>query len=194
MLRVWFYDPTNDKEGLFKLVAFSDPPYCHCELQFPDTMTCSIYMGTTVSLKKRASFGDCYTELTLPSTREQSEIAYQVCNNNFEAKQQFSAIEMLSCFSPWKSSHQSRHNQYTFCSKLIAEALQAAEIYPINLSTAISPSLLYRTLVSQTCTIPTYSDKPTPVFDANIQTTESQTRNSKAMIIDFYDPSTTTLD
>ena len=52
-LRVWFYDPSNDTEGIVnKIVAFADPPFCHCELQFPDETACSIYMGTSASSKR----------------------------------------------------------------------------------------------------------------------------------------------
>lgn len=197
MLRVWFYDPKNDHEGLFnKAVAFSDPPFCHCELQFPNSMTCSIYMGSPVCFKQRTSFGDAYTLLNIPASNEQIKQAYQVCDGNFLARQQFSAIEMIECFSPWKRN-QSIHNKYTFCSKLVAEALKAALILPEHTSTIISPSSLYRTLLPMT--INSYQcskhTQPTPVFDVNIAMQSfSETKASPAIVLDFNDKALTLLD
>lgn len=197
MLRVWFYDPKNDLEGLFnKAVAYSDPPFCHCELQFPNLMTCSIYMGSTVCFKSRTNFGDAYTVLNIPASNEQIQMAYDVCNRNFIAKQQFSAIDMIGCISPWKRNNLPQ-SKYTFCSKLVAEALEAARILPDNISTMISPSSLYRTLIPMTVklNIPTKHTQPTPVFDANIAMKSfSQTNIQPAMIIDFNDQTSSLSD
>ena len=53
-LRVWFYDPSYDSEGVFnRLVASLDGPFCHVELQFADACACSIYMGSEVTMKIR---------------------------------------------------------------------------------------------------------------------------------------------
>ncbi len=51
-LLVHFYNPVKDKDGLInKLVAYVDPPYCHCELEFANGESCAVYMGGRVHLK-----------------------------------------------------------------------------------------------------------------------------------------------
>ena len=53
-LRVWFYNPTQDTSGYFnKFVAYLDGPFCHCEIQFPDSTAFTVYMGTNVIKKQR---------------------------------------------------------------------------------------------------------------------------------------------
>ena len=200
MLKVWFYDPANDEEGMFnKAVSYSDPPFCHCELQFPNSMTCSIYMGSAVCFKERLCFGDAYTVLNIPSTHDQIKLAYQVCHRNFTAKKRFSTMEMLSCVSPWKQNYASKQSQYTFCSKLIAEALQAADILPGSLSTTISPSALYRALLpmadekcnSQRVRAPMSST--TPIFDINFNV-QSSNSNANVQVIPEVAPCSIVID
>lgn len=191
MLRVFFYDPRKDNEGVFnKVIAYSDPPFCHCELQFPNQMTCSIYMGTTVSFKIRQKFGDAYTMLEIPATPTQVSLAYKVCQDNFDAKQRFSTLEMLACFSPWKTTVSST-SDLTFCSKLVAEALQAAGLFPIHQTTSVSPSSLHRILLGelQKTSKSTYTAQASPVFDACFHHPRSNTSVSQQPIpvLDFAD-------
>ena len=204
MLKVWFYDPTNDSEGFFnKAVSYSDPPFCHCELQFPNSMTCSIYMGSTVCFRERSCFSDAYTVLEVPATHDQIQVAYEVCHRNYTAKKKFSTMEMLSCISPWKQTKPSLDSQYTFCSKLVAEALQSANVLPQSLSTTISPSALYRALLTVTDVMQRAKNTPmnvsctTPIFGIepiensrydNVSSIHRQTRpqeSHSSIVIDF---------
>lgn len=197
MLKVWFYDPKNDEEGLFnRAVAYSDPPYCHCELQFPDTMTCSIYMGSTVCFKKRANFGESYTLVSIPASRDQIDAAYQMCQQNYDAKQQFSTLEMLTHFSAWRYGNS--QSQYTYCSKLVAEALQAAQIIPKDTSCHMSPSALYRKINAIIALKRNFPPTTTviPVFDPKFQTfcSDSNNHSKPGIVIDFIDTKFISLD
>ena len=79
-LKVWFYDPSDDTEGIVnKIVALADPPFCHCELQFPDDTACSIYMGTCVIMKKRSFDAGHYHCIELDASRDKIEEAFRLC-------------------------------------------------------------------------------------------------------------------
>ena len=66
-LRVWFYDPRDDPHCVVnKLVASLDGPFCHCEVQFPDVMAFSVYMGVQANLNKvfiSAMINDCLLDV-----------------------------------------------------------------------------------------------------------------------------------
>lgn len=154
-LRIWFYDPSSDTEGVVnKLVAYADPPYCHCELQFPDGSACSIYMGSSVLMKKRAFDTTSYTLIEVSASEEQVQHAYKSCIEARDLSIKFSSVQMLSCIYLWPST--STNQKYTFCSKLIAKILVDASILPDNTNVNITPSALHRLLAplrntSSTC-------------------------------------------
>jgi len=94
-LRVWFYDPSKDSDSLFnKLVSKLDGPYCHCELQFPDNASCSIYMGTNVTLKKRTFDPTNYTCVVVMCSKKEQEAAQLVAAQHQQRGTQFSAFTM----------------------------------------------------------------------------------------------------
>jgi hypothetical protein len=68
-LLVHFYNPALDKEGVLnKIVAFADPSYCHCELQFADGQSCAVYMGGQVHLKTRVFDPSSYDTVRVTCT------------------------------------------------------------------------------------------------------------------------------
>ena len=76
-LLVHFYNPVKDKDGLInKLVAYVDPPYCHCELEFANGESCAVYMGGRVHLKTRTFDTSSYDTVAVPCTHEQQARAY----------------------------------------------------------------------------------------------------------------------
>ena len=108
LVRIWFYNPQKDEQGfLNKVIAFADPPFCHCELQFENDMACSIYMGTTVVFKKRSFDVEYYTPVYLNTTEIKAQHAYELCHNAATNAMQFSSMQMLwsSCQQMWTDQH-----------------------------------------------------------------------------------------
>ena len=53
-LTVHFYNPKNDKDGVWnKIVSYVDPPYCHCEIEFFNGLSCAVYLNGPVHMKTR---------------------------------------------------------------------------------------------------------------------------------------------
>ena len=144
MLRVWFYDPAHDSDGFInKIVAYADPPFCHCELQFPDLVACSIYMGSCVVMKARTFDPAYYTVVEVPATAEQTQLARRLCEQHRDNRTSFSSLQMLACLAPWPGSASSK---YTFCSKLILGVLCDAGVLLPRASINVTPSELFRVL------------------------------------------------
>ena len=147
-VRIWFYDPRNDVDGILnKLIAYADPPFCHCEVQFEDDMACSIYMGTNVVFKQRQFDRADYTSIYLTTTHDNAQKAYTLCRDAAQHKTPFSSLQMLSCISPW---HWTPNSKATYCSKLVAGILIDSGIVPQNMNRAPTPSQLHRNLKSLT--------------------------------------------
>jgi hypothetical protein len=127
------------------MVAFADPPYCHCELQFQDSDACSIYMGSPVVMKKRTFDDSHYTAVRLVVTETQSHRAKALCSQKVARGVRFSSMQMLVCVSTW---HASDNPDFTFCSKLVADVLVHADVLPSTTNCHITPSALYRLLRS----------------------------------------------
>jgi len=148
-LRVWFYDPTKDSDGLFnKLVSRIDGPFCHCELQFPDDASCSIYMGTSVTLRKRSFDPTNYTCVAVMCSKKDQEAAQLQAAQHHQSGTQFSAFAM-SYSMMWMPIALSTDT--TFCSKLVADLLKTAKVLPQSFaSEKATPSALHRALTMQT--------------------------------------------
>lgn len=145
-LRVWFYNPSGDTDGVVnRIVAFADPPYCHCELQFPDSFACSIYMGSPVVVKQRTFDEQHYSAVRIAVTAEQRQRAQALCNEKAARGVRFSSMQMLSCVSVWPVAD---NPEFTFCSKLIADVLVEVGVLPPTTKCRMTPSALYRTLQS----------------------------------------------
>ena len=75
-LRVHFYDPSDDEEGIVNhIVSRLDPPFCHCELQLPDDMACSIYMNSKIHFRKRQFRNKNYVCLRIQCTKWNVDLA-----------------------------------------------------------------------------------------------------------------------
>ena len=67
-LLVHFYNPVLDKDGVLnKFVAYADPPYCHCELEFANGQSCAVYMGGKVHIKTRTFDPKSYDTVAVSS-------------------------------------------------------------------------------------------------------------------------------
>jgi hypothetical protein len=148
-LRFWFYNPnaTGDRfsDGWVNhVVAMLDPPFCHCELQFEDGIACSIYMGSTVVLKARTFDAPYYTCVLVNCTsvayKKTKELATQAHDNQVK----FSALSMSTSYLRIPYTHS---ENTTFCSKLIAEICQKADVIPPDVCcNYITPSKLHSIL------------------------------------------------
>jgi len=144
-IRVWFYNPCSDSSGwVNKLVSRLDPPYCHCELQFADDVSCSIYMGSNVLMKRRTFDDTCYDCVRLPCTVLQHSAMYAAASAFTQAQVQFSTAKMTGCLT-WLPT--SSDSSSTFCSKLCADIMQGVSILAPGVETGkTSPSQLHRLL------------------------------------------------
>lgn len=142
VIRLWFYDPVGDKEGwLNHMVAKLDGPFCHCELQFPNQEACTIYMGTNVVLKKRSFDSSAYTGVTINCSVTELEKAHQFARSQHTACTRFDTLAMSMALMPRVFPHT---GSGTFCSKLCADILLAANLITACPTHKLSPSALYR--------------------------------------------------
>lgn len=144
MLRMWFYDPSSDKEGILnKFVSYFDGPFCHCEIQFENDAACSIVMGNKTRMCIRKFDKSAYTCVHVPCHRIAHDSAYNCAVNKYQQAQQFSIMGMLGAGYQRDTCEDDR----TFCSKLCVEILQAANLFHPNLKAgSISPSRLHALL------------------------------------------------
>lgn len=147
-LRVHFYNPVLDKDGLLnKLVAYADPPYCHCELEFADGQSCAVYMGGVVHVKTRQFDSASYDTVVVPCSAAQHAQALQLAKTLAAERQTFSTRTMLA--SRFRTVPAADARAYTCCSKLCAEILQAAGAFPAELAPArLTPSALHKAIAA----------------------------------------------
>lgn len=145
MLIAWFYDPTSDSHGwLNKLIAYMDAPFCHVELQFPDSTAYTVYMGSEVIKKERSFNNACYTACPIHCTPAQSQAARRVADRLYTERHECSALDMTSCIFgvPMCPSK-------TFCSKLVGQILCESGIIPDSVDfRTLSPSKLHSFLTT----------------------------------------------
>lgn len=161
-LAVWFYDPAADREGAVnKLVARVDGPFCHCELQFADGEAASILMYGQACMRPRRFTSANYQCVRVSCTRAQHDAAREVCRRLAGAGVPFSRLRMLNAYmrvgaraTPVTAAGaEGRVEQAvgacasgTFCSELVALALQAGGLLPGAVPAHVSPSELARRL------------------------------------------------
>jgi len=149
-LTAWFYDPTADLNGwVNKIIAKFDGPFCHVELQFPDSTACTVYLGSDVVMKQRTFNSACYSSVVIPCTMQQCIAARGVAERLHDARVSCSALDMTSCLFNIEMCP-----SRTFCSKLVGQILNESRIIDLDFKT-ISPSALYRSLCAHVPTGPT---------------------------------------
>lgn len=145
-MRLWFYDPSGDKEGMLNhVVAKIDGPFCHCELQFPDQQACAIYMGSKVLMKARTFDASMYTSVPVSCNNTQLRSAREFADKEVAKETAFSTMAMSMALLPSLPYN----GNGTFCSKLCADILIAAGLLePSTPTHKLSPSALYRLFAS----------------------------------------------
>tara|TARA_B100001094_G_scaffold330950_2_gene397629 strand:- start:5432 stop:5944 length:513 start_codon:yes stop_codon:yes gene_type:complete len=133
----------SDNTGYFnKMVAYIDGPFCHCEIQFPDETAFTVYMGTNVIKKQRHFDHSKYTCVKIPCSFQQIKTAREYADTEADMDRSFSLLMMTLAFSALSVPE----SQGTFCSKLCADILIAANLFTAQDTRHISPSALFRWL------------------------------------------------
>jgi hypothetical protein len=145
---VHFYNPALDKDGVLnKIVAFADPPYCHCELQFADGQSCAVYMGGKVHIKTRMFDPKSYDTVRVTCSVQQHAYALQLARTFQTEGQAFSKRAMLA--SKFSGIPVPDARAFTCCSKLCCEILQEAGALPRDTAAArLTPSTLHAAIVN----------------------------------------------
>jgi hypothetical protein len=143
-INVQFYNARGDSEGVMnRVVSFFDPPYCHCEVQFRDTLACAIYWGGTVHMKNRTFNAANYDCIELKCPQYDYDRALQLARVKSTAGESFNTRQMLGAKIPALRVA----TPGTFCSKMCAEVLVAANLLPHDVCTAeLTPSALFQRL------------------------------------------------
>jgi len=143
MLTAWFYNPASDRHGwMNKLIAMLDAPFCHVELQFPDSTAYTVYMGSEVVKKQRSFNNACYSAVCIPCTGAQCVVARGVADRLHQARLRCSALDMTSCVFGVEMCKDT-----TFCSKLVAQILHESKLLPASVDFhTVSPSKLHHSL------------------------------------------------
>lgn len=143
MLTAWFYDPASDHHGwMNKVIAMLDAPFCHVELQFPDSTAYTVYMGSEVVKKQRSFNNACYSAVQIPCTAAQCATARRVADRLYTARLHCSALDMTSCIFGVEMCPNK-----TFCSKLVAQILHESQLLATDTDfRTISPSKLHKCL------------------------------------------------
>lgn len=147
-LLVHFYNPALDKDGVLnKLVAFADPPYCHCELEFADGRSCAVYMAGKVHVKTRQFDPKSYDTVRVQVSAHQHAQALALALALQAEGQAFSKRAMLASKFAYIPVPDTR--KFTCCSKLCLDVLHEAGVVPRTVVAARhTPSTLHATLTS----------------------------------------------
>lgn len=148
-LTVHFYNPKNDKDGVWnKIVSYVDPPYCHCELEFADARSCAVYMGGVVHLKTRTFDPANYDSLQYHCSPQQHARALALAESLVASRQTFSNRCMLA--TKINLIGAPAGDSYTFCSKLCCQIMQAADVLSPDVDAQrVTPSGLHAMLAGR---------------------------------------------
>ena len=146
-VHVLFYRPQPDDLWLNHVVTFVSPPYSHCDIQFENEVASSIYQNETVYLEKKSFSRLNYERVSMTFTDAEYAKIYSFCEDAHRAQVKFDPVGMVGSFLPLYAF---RPSAKTFCSRYVAEALQASgkeEYNGIN-PARTSPSALHAFLSS----------------------------------------------
>lgn len=151
---VWFYSNANDprKSWMNQLVTAVDPPFCHCEIQFPNGDAFGVYSGSRVVCRERTFNTAHYTCLRIACTPNQLSAMRTTCQQLVDDHAEFHSLCLASTVFGTGLLRFVNLKKHTCCSRLVGSALVAAEILP-NGSENCSPSLLYKCLLPHSCPV-----------------------------------------
>lgn len=132
LIMAFLFPSENDSQPLNKIVArISKYKTCHVEIVFEDDMAFSIFAGSSLFFKKRSFSNPNYSLLSLAIPHSEYAGLYNFCQSAVTHNLGFTDVGMvLSVLQPAHcpifNTSPSVQVGYTFCSKIIAEALQFA--------------------------------------------------------------------
>jgi hypothetical protein len=145
-LKLHFYNPKKDTEGVWnKIVSYLDPPYCHCEIEFLNGLSCAVYINGPVHMKTRTFDTNFYDCVTIPCSASVYHRALDYCSLKATEAEPFSLAMMLST----KITPLRLVKTGTFCSKMCVEALQHAGVLADDVNARlVTPSGLHHILTA----------------------------------------------
>jgi hypothetical protein len=146
-----FLIPKDDAAWLNRLVAkASKHRTCHVEIVFEDDMAFSIYAGAPVYFRHRSFSNPDYTLLSVSVTNAEYVSLYSFCQSAATHNIGFTDVGMvLSYIQPARcpvfNTAPSSEVGFTFCSKIVTEALQFADLPEVEhlIPCTATPSCLY---------------------------------------------------
>ena len=145
----------NDSLSLNTLVAgVSKFKTCHVEMVFEDDMAFSIFAGSTLFFKHRSFSNPDYSLISISVPPVEYSALYEFCQSAITHELGFTDVGMvLSVMQPTRcpifNTGPSVQIGFTFCSKIIAEALQFAGTPEVEhlIPCTTTPSCLYGAFV-----------------------------------------------
>ncbi len=141
----------SDNPALNKFVAkMSKYKTCHVELVFEDDMAFSIFAGNNVFFKQRSFSNPDYSLISLSIPQEEYSALYNFCQSVVTHNLGFTDLGMIFSYfqptqCPFYNTASSVQVGYTFCSKIVTEALQFAGTPEVDhlIPCTTTPSCLY---------------------------------------------------
>ena len=131
--------------------AVSRHGVCHAELVFENGAAFSIYQGGVTSLRHRTLSNPNYETVTLSVSPAEYAACLQFCNHSHRQQYAFDTLGMyFAPLHPPCLSRSSAEVGRTFCSKIIAEALQFARVPEVDclVPSSSTPSGLYASFIA----------------------------------------------
>ena len=123
---------------------------CHVELVFENNMSFSIFANSNLFFKARTFSNPDYHLISLAVSHTEYTAAYNFCLSSMTHNIGFTDTGMLAAYfqpqtCPFCNTPPSSEVGYTFCSKIVTEAMQFAEISEVDslIPCTTTPSVLY---------------------------------------------------
>jgi hypothetical protein len=151
IIMAFLFPNSNDNSQLNKLVAgISKNSTCHVEIVFEDDMAFSIFAGSNIFFKQRSFSNPDYALISLSIPQAEYTALYNFCQSIVTHNIGFTDLGMVCSYlqprhCPFYNTAPSVQVGYTFCSKIIAEALQFAGTPEVEhlIPCTTTPSCLY---------------------------------------------------
>jgi hypothetical protein len=151
IILAFLFPNSQDNPPLNMLVAkVSKYATCHVELVFEDDMSFSIFAGSKLFFKHRTFSNPEYKLLSVAVSHAEYNSLYNFCQSASKHELGFTDVGMYMCYlqprhCPVFNTPPSVEVGYTFCSKIVTEALQFAGASEAEhlIPCTTSPSCLY---------------------------------------------------
>jgi hypothetical protein len=132
ILTLAFLFPKRTDAFMNRLVAkVSKHKVCHVEMVFEDEMAFSIFSAGSLFFRQRTFSNPDYHVMSILVPASEYAAAYSFCQSAVQHEIGFSEFGMYACYMqpslcPCLGTQSSLQEGYTFCSKIVCEALQFA--------------------------------------------------------------------